>query len=120
MVEHVGNDATLLAREGPGAEPDQLVVVELVRVLGRGQLGRVHHQQSAAQFLRRGPVTASGEGQEQPPGVPTRPRDGQRAASCGLRRQDGTRSEPAVRIIGPDLHGQLTADTVRPAYAADD
>jgi hypothetical protein len=64
------------------------------------------------------PVTVSGEGEQQPPECQ---RDRVIVSGRGRWFRRGTeRSEPVVRVIGAYLHGQLTADPVRPAYPADD
>src|ERR1700744_3033889 len=49
VVQHVSDLADRVAGGGDHAEPDELVVVELVRVVRGRNLGRVHHQQGAAQ-----------------------------------------------------------------------
>jgi hypothetical protein len=51
--------------------------------------------------------------------MPPCARDGERPGRRGLGLQHGTRSEPQLRIVGPDLDCQLAADAVRPAYPAD-
>src|ERR1700678_721037 len=56
VVQDVGDNADGLAGRRPHRQPDQLVVAELVRVGGRGQLAGVHAQPAAGQLPGPGPV----------------------------------------------------------------
>src|ERR1700691_3800760 len=56
VVQHVSDDPHRVASRCPDRQPDQLVVTELVRVRGFGQLARIHAQPAAGQLPGRGPV----------------------------------------------------------------
>src|SRR5215470_7386159 len=66
MMAHVGDDADRLPGRGHHGEPDQLVIVELVRLLRGADMIGVHRKPDAAQQLGPGPVGDAGEGDQQP------------------------------------------------------
>lgn len=45
--------------------------------------------------------------------------DGQRSGGGRIGEQDGTGSEPQLRLVGADLHGDLALDAVGSADASD-
>ena len=105
------------ARHPPSThgQPDQLVVVELVRVGQSSRLGCVDDQQRAAQRLGRVAVaqrrrTATSSRPECQRAVATVSGPCRRRARSTARR----RREPELRVVGADLDGHLAADAVRP------
>ena len=128
-VDHVGDLTDRRAVGGDTGQADELVVVELLGVLGRLGGVDVGDQDQPAQRLGRGAVGELGEGDEQPGLVPAGALHGQRrrpagtvrrAAARGAGDQHGAVGEPAVRLVGARLDGHLAPDAVRPADPADD
>src|SRR5699024_6244029 len=106
-------------------EPHQLVVMELVRVLGGRQAGGVHQEEHAAQSVGGVPAVHAGQTHEKPPGmVPGGFHDdlavgGVRPASCSSD-QAGAGGEALLGGVGPDLDDEFAADAVRLGDAPDD
>src|SRR5580658_7458111 len=73
VVEHVADHAHLLAVRRAHAEPDQLMVAELVRVARARELGGVDAQPGPGQLCGRGPVRDPLEADQELAGVPARP-----------------------------------------------
>ena len=100
-----------------GGQPDELVVVELVGVVGR-LVGRyVGVEEQAAGGLGSGAVRQLLETDQQGGLVPADRGDGELGPGCvGSARALGadrrTDHEAAVRLIGADLDGDLAADPV--------
>ena len=85
VVQHVGDHADPLARGGDDTQPDELVVIELIRVRHRRDLRRIQDEQRAAQVLSGGPVTDARKRDDKPARMPP---------------GRGHRERPAIRWLG--------------------
>ena len=120
MVTDVGYGPDVTAGGGYHVEADQLMVVELIRIVGDGYVGRVDDEPRAAQLLRRVAVGDSGEADDQTASVGPGIGDRERAECFGLCGEHTARSEPLIWIVGPDFDRNLPADSVRAADTAND
>lgn len=99
-------------------QADQLVIVELVRVVGLRQRGRVDQQEHAPQCIGGVPVRHTGQAHEKPPGMVPGGFYGDLTVRDGIplarpAEQAGAHSETVVRGVGVDVHHEFTADAVR-------
>jgi len=117
----LANRADLGAVGQHGGEAFQLVVVELVRVLARRQVGHGHEELGAPQRLGHRPVRDLLETDEQPAGV--RADRGHRQVADRTipepRGEHGPGTEAFVRCVGVHVDGELAADAVRLGDAPD-
>src|SRR5882757_8624389 len=116
-VQHLGDDADVDTGHGAHPEPLQLVVVELVGVVDRRELGGVNEEQGAPQCIGAVSVGNPGQANQQSAGMLTDGLDDVVAlrptASAGPAAQRLTRCEPQVRIVGADVDDDFTGDAVR-------
>ncbi len=119
-VQHLGQLADRLTLDGADAETDQLVVVELVGVLG--PLGGVDlgDEQDASQALGRTAVVVPLEVQQEAAGVDPAVADRQRAGRGRVGPHRRPRGQPALRVVGADIDRDVALDPVRPPDPADD
>lgn len=113
MVQDLGDRADLGALGGDHGEPDQFLVVVVVGVVGRGDVGGVDDEPRAAELLRGGAVVDPGEAHEQAPRMPASTLDGERAGGRRVGGERGSRREPGLGIVRADVDRVLTADPVR-------
>src|SRR5699024_2877912 len=124
-VHHLGHLTHRPAAGVEDTEPHQLVVMELVRVLGGRQAGGVHQEEHAAQSVGGVPAVHAGQTHEKPPGmVPGGFHDdlavgGARPTSCSSD-QAGAGGEALLGGVGPDLDDESAADAVRLGDAPDE
>ena len=118
MMTDVGDGTDVAAGGGYHVKADQLMVVELIRIVGDGYVGRVDDEPRATQLLRRVAVGHSGEADDQATGVGPGIGDRERAERFGLCGKHTARSEPLIWIVGPDFDCDLPAESVRAADAA--
>src|SRR5690606_33209301 len=112
VVQHVGDVADAGAVRGDGGEADQFLVVEVVRVGGRGDVAGVDDEPGAAQAFRGVAVADPGEAREQASRVPAGALDGEGSGGLGVGGDLRARGEAGVRVVRADLDDDLAAHPV--------